>query len=81
MKEKEKRLISVIRHDLLHELHKHEEVLIKAIEERVAKLEFQAARYKEKELYDDLLEMKRALNILRCYFDATYHDVSSEMDD
>lgn len=74
MKKKDKRLISTIRHDLLHELHKHEDVLIKSIKDRVARLEFQAARYKEKEVYDDLLEMKRAYNILKCYFDVTKRD-------
>jgi hypothetical protein len=74
MKKKDQKLISVIRHDLLHELHKHEAILIKSIRERVDKLEFQAARYKEKEVYDDLLEMKRALNILKCYFEVTHTD-------
>jgi len=74
MKRKDQKLISVIRHDLLHELHKHEDILIKSIRERVQKLEFQAARYKEKEVYDDLLEMKRALNILKCYFEVTHTD-------
>lgn len=74
MKKKDQKLISVIRHDLLHELHKHEVILIKSIRERVDKLEFQAARYKEKEVYDDLLEMKRALNILKCYFEVTHTD-------
>ena len=64
----------MIRHDLLHELHKHEVILIRSIRERVEMLEFQAARYKEKEVYDDLLEMKRAFNILKCYFEVTHTD-------
>ena len=74
MKKSDQKLISVIRHDLLYELHKHEDVIIRSLKERVSKLEFQAARYKEKEVYDDLLEMKRALNIIRCYFDVTHND-------
>lgn len=74
MKKQDQRIISSIRHDLLCELHRHEDVLIDAITGRVSKLEFQAAKYKEKEVYDDLLEMKRALNILKCYFEVTHSD-------
>lgn len=72
MRKQDQRLISVIRDDLLHELHKHEDILIKSLEIQVSKLEFSAFKYKEQEVYDDLLDMKRALNILKCYFEVTH---------
>lgn len=74
MKKKDQRVISAIRHDLLSELHRHEEVLIRSLEIQVDRLEFSAFKYKEQSVYDDLLEMKRALNILKCYFNVTHTD-------
>lgn len=74
MKKKDQRVISAIRHDLLSELHRHEDILIKSLEIQVSKLEFSAFKYKEQEVYDDLLDMKRAVNILKCYFEVTHTD-------
>ena len=74
MKKKDQRVISAIQHDLLCELHRHEGVLIRSLEVQVDKLEFNALKDKEQDTYNDLLEMKRALNILKCYFDVTHTD-------
>lgn len=71
MKKQDERVISAIRHDLLCEMHRYEDVLLDSLKTQVTRLEFSAAKYKDRESYDQLLKMKNAFNIMKCYFKVT----------
>lgn len=74
MKKQDDKAISTIRHELLCKMHKHEDIILESLKMRVTELEFHAAKYKEKEVYDRLLDMKSAFNTIKCYFQVTHNE-------
>lgn len=67
----EQRVLTAIEHDLLRELHRHADTLTAVIKREVAEAEFAAMKYKERECYDRLLELKRTFNVLNSFLHVT----------
>lgn len=67
----ERRVLTAIEHDLLRELHRHADKLTDVIKREVAAAEFSAMRYKERECYERLIELKRAYNVLSRFLQVT----------
>ncbi len=66
-------ILNVIQTDLLRELMKDKCVIYKYLNNAVAHAEFSAARYKEKECYEELLALRRARNIFKTYIEVSSH--------
>ena len=71
MNDLESRVLNSIEHDLLRELHKHVDILNDVLKREITEAEFSAMKYKERECYDRLIELKRAFNVLTSFLDVT----------
>ena len=67
----ERRVLTAIEHDLLRELHRHADMLTGVFKREVEAAEFSAIRYKERECYERLIELKRAHNVLNRFLHVT----------
>ena len=70
------RVLSAIQHDLLRELLHNKDHLLKVMSIVVSKSEFHAAKYKDRDTYEQLLVDKRAYNILKTFIEVMSHENS-----
>ena len=69
--EQDQHTLSAIQTDMLKELHRCEDQLLELIDDRIRHQEFVSMRYKEKECYDKLVELKRLRNTLYNFLQVT----------
>ena len=70
------RVLSVIQQDLLRELLHNKEHLLEVMRIVVNKSEFHAAKYKDRDTYEQLLVDRKAYNILKTFIEVMSHDNS-----
>lgn len=70
--ETDERVLTLIEHDLLRELHKHSRVILRVLEQEISKAEFSVFRYKdEPECYEQMIKLKQARNVLKSFLHVT----------
>lgn len=72
--DKELRVLSAIQSDLLKELVKERDTILKQFKMDVDRASFSASKYKERECYDELIKIKRAYNILKTFLELTHDE-------
>lgn len=70
----EENLLNDIQQDLLREFLKEKCTVVSVLEQEVSKAEFVAAKYKDKGSYEQLLSLKRGLNILKRFIEVSTHE-------
>ena len=70
------RVLSVIQHDLLRELLHNKHHILDVMKMAVNKTQFNAAKYKDRETYEQLLVDRKAYNILKTFIEVMSHDNS-----
>lgn len=68
------RVLSAIQHDLLRELLHNKEHILRVMKDVVSRSEFHAAKYKDRETYEQLLVDKKAYNILKTFIEVMSHE-------
>lgn len=72
--DKELIVLDAIQSDLLRELLKDKCTIFKYLDRAVNQAAFSAAKYKEKECYEELLALKRARNIFKTFIEVSSHE-------
>ena len=67
----DRRVLNAIEKELLRELHLEGDELLKILKKETDRAMFSAAKYKEREAYEELLKTKRAYNILKAFLTVT----------
>lgn len=68
------KVLSAIQHDLLREFLNNKDHILEVMGSVVRKSEFHAARYKDRETYEQLLTDKKAYNILKTFIQVMSHE-------
>ena len=67
----DRRVLNAIEKELLRELHIEGDELLKILKRETDRASFNAAKYKEREAYEDLIKIKRSYNILKAFLTVT----------
>jgi ribosome biogenesis protein Nip4 len=63
--------LTAIQSDMLRELHNNQEKLIHIIDKKIDEQTFHAMKYKERECYEALLELRELRNTLQVFLQVT----------
>lgn len=69
MSERDDKTRVCIEHELLRELVSVEDSILDLMNKEISHLEFHAMKYKEREYYEQLVQLKRSANIFKLYLD------------
>ena len=69
--ELETRVLSTIEHELIKEMHKQKDLLLRMISKEIDISEFSAHKYKEQECYETVINVKKLYNVIDMFFKCT----------
>lgn len=67
----EQRVLSTIEHELIKEMHKQKDLLLRMIGKEIDVAEFSAHKYKEQECYETVINVKKLHNVIDMFFKCT----------